>query len=139
MPSYVVTKTEYEGFPLAIRACPLDSSDPLWDSNPHLAFLEHELSHVRSNGLPESDYNDGLDDFDHEVHQAFERDSIGLVMIVETFGGKRCYYALTRSIEEAESALKGLVDRYSEHKLTFGTKPDRSQSFYRRYRDDFKW
>lgn len=60
-------------------------------------------------------------------------------MIVETFGGKRCYYTLTRSIEEAESALKRLVDRCSEHKLTSGTKPDRSLSFYRRYRDDFKW
>ena len=139
MPNYVVTTTEYEGFPLAIRACPLESDDPIWELNPHLAFLEHELAQVRSNGLPEGEYNRGLDAFDHEVHQAFERDSIGLVMIVETFGGKRCYYACTRSIDDAVATLEDLAKRHAEHKLKIGTKPDRSHSFYRRYREDFKW
>jgi len=139
MPSYVSTVTEWEGFPLAIRACPLDADDSIWASNPHLAYLEHELAEVRDNGLPEKNYNDQLADFDHEVHQAFESKSDGQVIVVETFGGKRTYYACARSVDAATDILDDLVNRYPQQRLSPGTKADHSWKFYRQYRDQFEW
>ena len=139
MASFVSTVTDWEGFPLAIRACPLAQDDSIWASNPHLAFLEHQLTDVRENGLPEKDYNDELVDFDHEVHQTFEGNSGGQVVVVETFGGKRTYYACAQSVDVATELLNGLVSRFPQHKLSPGTKADHAWKFYRQYRDQFGW
>jgi len=139
MASYVSTVTDWEGFPLAIRACPLNADDPIWSSNPHLAFLEHQLAEVKDNGLPEKDYNDRLADFDHEVHQAFESGSGGQVIVVETFGGKRTYYACTESVDAATEILNGIVNKFPQHRLSPGTNADHSWKFYLQYRERFEW
>jgi hypothetical protein len=80
---------EYEGQPLALRVRPAADSAANRARYPRVALISHALSDVTSNGLPEANYNDLLADFDQDVHSFVERGGDGLVVLVETFSGKR--------------------------------------------------
>src|SRR5579872_4112198 len=90
---WVSAMAEFEGLPLALRVRPAADFPANRTRYPRVALVSHALSQVTSNGLPEASYNDLLADFDQEVHTFIERGGDGLVVLVETFAGKRNYYA----------------------------------------------
>jgi len=129
----------HEGFPLAMRVRPHVDQPAENARFPHLAILTQKLTAVRDNGLPEPDYNETLADFDHAVHQTLEKGGDGLVLIIETFGGNRTYYACVADVDVQARWLNSLSAKFPEHELTASSKRDGAWRFYRRYREDFKW
>src|SRR5205807_1328903 len=84
---------EHEGHPLALRVRPkVDTADNR-SAFTRLLLVTHQLAQVRSNGLPESDYNQSLAGLDQDMFRFLEGKGDGIVALVETFAGKRTYYA----------------------------------------------
>ncbi|MTW13405.1 DUF695 domain-containing protein [Pseudoduganella eburnea] len=137
MLSYLTAQLKYEDMPLALRVRPYAEDDEIWQRLPHLVTLTHTLEEVLSDGMPMPDYNDTLLEFDGDVHDAVLAD--GEVFLVETFNGRRTYYACVSSTARAEEALQGLISRYATHDLQMGGKRNHAKKFYQRYRQDFKW
>src|SRR5262245_49039056 len=84
----------------------------------YLASVPHELAHVRSNGLPESNYNGSLADLDAGIITSLESLGAGVTAIIETFAGKRTYYAYVTSGEHAQQALADVKARFPKHDLS---------------------
>jgi hypothetical protein len=130
---------EYEGFPLALRVRPRAGTVEHRASLSQLAAITHKLAQVRSNGLPESDYNDSLADLDHSIITSLESLGAGVTVIVETFAGKRTYYAYVISAEHADRALADVKHRFHEHDLSLEVRADARWGLYEKYRSLFPW
>jgi hypothetical protein len=130
---------EHEGFPLALRVRPTIDQPSIAAEFPHLAILSHALAKVRSDGLPEADYNESLAELDASVHDSLQTCGGGLVMIVETFGGTRNYYACVRGEDVLGTWLTTVLAGHVGHELTGRFVADRAWKVYRSYRRDFRW
>lgn len=130
---------QHEGFPLALRVRPAIDQPSIASRFPHLAVLAHALAQVRPDGLPEAAYNESLADFDAAVHVALEASGGGLVMIVETFGGTRSYYACVRDEGAQRAWLASVLADHAGHELSGRFVADRAWRFYRSYQRDFRW
>jgi hypothetical protein len=129
----------YEGQPMALRVRPDADTAENRALYPRLAVVTHRLAEVRSDGLPESNYNDGLPTFELAVIEALEADGAGLVVLVETFVGERSYYAYVVAASHAESAFRSLSERFSEHDLAISGRSDREWGLLDEYRRRFPW
>lgn len=89
--------------------------------------------------MPEPSYNTTLGGLDADVHDTLEGCGGGLIMIVETFGGERNYYACVRDMDAHRNWLSELTRDHLEHELVGDFRSDDASGFYRRYRSDFKW
>ncbi|HSU69373.1 MAG TPA: DUF695 domain-containing protein, partial [Tepidisphaeraceae bacterium] len=114
---WLTAMAEYEGLPLALRIRPGADNPGNRSKFPRLVLVSHELDDASSNGLPAAQYNDSLADFDHAVHAAVERDGAGLLVLVETFSGKRNYYAYVADDGSAEQRIRELQTTFPQHKL----------------------
>jgi hypothetical protein len=101
--------------------------------------LTHHLAKVRSNGLPEADYNDTLAKFDGTIISTLGRRGRGVSVLVETVAGRRNYYAYTRSRMVGAKAFDDIRDQHPEHKIVFRGRPDPRWSVLQRYRRMFAW
>ncbi|MEQ8766700.1 MAG: DUF695 domain-containing protein [Planctomycetota bacterium] len=136
-PDWLGSTVEYEGLPLALRVRPgIESS---FETFPDLGELTHLLSDVKPNGLPRPDYNKSLMDFDEAVHELLEANALGKMMIVETFGGRRAYYACVKNEAAHRAWCDSVRQQYPEHELQSRFRFDRAASFYRKYRAEFGW
>ncbi len=138
-PEWLTTIIEYEGFPLALRVRPKIDQPIYAEQFPHLGIVSHTLTHVLPDGRPEPSYNATLADLDAAVHDTLENGGGGLIMIVETFGGKRNYYACLSDMDAHRAWISGLKAAYLQHELEGDFRSHRAQSFYRQYRNDFHW
>ena len=137
-PIWQTSTVTYENCPLALRVRPaIDST--ITDSFPHLGIVDHKLAIVRSDGLPESGYNRSLAEFDAAVHKAIESKKNGLVYIVETFSGSRSYYACINDEVEFRNDLLKTLEKFRNIEVSIDCKPNRSEAFYRKYRNEFNW
>jgi hypothetical protein len=177
---WVGTMTEYEGYPLAIRArvgwIPEDSralprrggflDGP--DRLDHLAVLTHTFdpTQVKPNGLPRAKYNDSLIGLDNAAHDVLERGEaaprprktwspfarwtrqkaepppeatrrLGLMVLIETCGGRRMYYAAVREASAAEVWATRLRARFPESDIAVEFWPHKAVTWFLRYSDDF--
>lgn len=57
-----------------------------------LVSIEHHLDIVVNSGLPESDYNQSLAEFDNDMCGCLSAKENGIPILIETFSGKRNYY-----------------------------------------------
>jgi len=89
---WLTKKIEYEGFPLYIRRPDYQDIFVYRDDFPNVMHVTQELKEVKSNGLPESDYNLSLNEFDAQMCKLFDTKDEGLIFLIETFAGKRHYY-----------------------------------------------
>ena len=64
------------------------------------------MSEVVSNGLPETDYDKALADFDNHMCNLIDRNENGIPILIETFSGMRNYYYYVRPEVELESLLE---------------------------------
>jgi len=131
--------TQYEGEPLALRVRPNVNTPEARRAFPRLAVIEQELAEVGGNGLPVSKYNLSLLSFDRDVHEFVGRDGDGIVVLVETFSGKRTYYAYVADDARLSARIKELRDKYPQHILNLRHGNDPEWSFYKDYRQQFPW
>jgi hypothetical protein len=130
-----VKQIEHEGFPLLLRY-PNHRDREIGGRFPILAVVIHILSKVRADGLPEPDYNDQLIDFDSTLRDTLERDG-GYVVLVETFAGKRKYYAYLASNLGVEEKIRRMGERYPQETLTFSVHSDPGWTFIKNYHDRY--
>ena len=101
--------------------------------------IEHEFDKVKSNGLPDNDYNRSLFQFDMDVLDALSESGNGFAFLVETFSGKRTYYGCFRDQAEVESHIEAVRKAYPRHKIEMGFRPNAAWKFYADYRKQFPW
>lgn len=104
-----------------------------------LAAVTHSLARVRADGLPETDYNDGLGELDAAVLEAIEKVGSGLTAIVETFSGQRTYYAYVESEAFAHDAMGALHGRFFKERLALVVRSDQDWALYSEYKELFGW
>jgi hypothetical protein len=138
MAEWLTAEKFHEGFPLLLRrpaALAVVSLRPLF---PTLAFVTHALTHVTSNGLPQSEYNAGLSELDHEILNAFDANSLGVAVLVETYAGERCYYFYVAAHADVSHVVSKVGRRYPRERLSSSMRPDPSWQFIEEYaRDHF--
>lgn len=98
-------------------------------------------SYPRShNGLPEPEYNKGLAEFDHAVHQCIDNGGDALVVLVETFAKRRIYFSYVRPDSNVETRLAALANKYPQHAIEVGPlRSDPDWEAYGHYRKTFPW
>jgi hypothetical protein len=136
---WLTAMAEYEGLPLALRVRPAADTPTNRAKFAGLVLVSHELAEVTSNGLPVAKYNDSLADFDHAIHGAIEEEGVGLVVLVETFSGKRNYYAYVGDDNVVKQRVKELEGKYPQHKLGLRRGADPEWALYSDYRHRFSW
>ena len=136
---WLTAMAEHEGFPLALRVRPQADSAANKEKFRRIGAVTHELAQVKENGLPDAEYNDSLAEFDHDVHQVIERDRDALIVIVETFAGKRNYYAYVADKARFQARAEELRAKYPQHELTIGGGDDPKWELYADYRERFPW
>jgi hypothetical protein len=133
------TTTEYEGRPLELRVRPSAETADARLRFQFLAAVTHDLARVRPDGLPETDYNDGLGELDAAVIESFERAGNGLIAIIETFSGQRTYYAYVASDAVAHEAMDAIQQRFFKERLSLAVKRDPSWALFAEYKRLFAW
>ncbi len=134
--SWKTCQTTYEGLPLLLR-CPLRIPYELQPQFPRLVALTHLLEHVTSSGLPAQTYNDTLSEFDHAAIQAFNKNGEAVAVLVETFGGKRKYYAYVRLDFDVEATVSYLTAAFPSVRLEHRVSENADWRFIRRYAAEF--
>jgi hypothetical protein len=84
---WLTTKIEHEGFPLYLRKPDYQDIFSFKENFPNVLRVTQKLKEVKSNGLPESDYNMSLIDFDGQMCKLFDEKGEGLIFLIETFAG----------------------------------------------------
>ncbi len=130
---------EYEGFPLLLRVPDGLIYDELKEIYPQFISVTHYLSKVKNNGLPETDYNQSLYEFDEQLVGALENAGAGITVLVETFGGERTYYMYSKSDFPPEMLENELSKTFPEHQIEISSKIDKEWSFIKQYANDWKF
>jgi hypothetical protein len=129
--NWTTTQTVHEGFPLFLRY-PQNIRDES-AVFPILGVVTHHLAKVRANGLPDPDYNDGLLEFDRTLQNSFQDRSVGRTVLIETFAGKRNYYAYVASENLVRERVAVLQRQFPTEKLSWKAYPDEKWSFIKDY------
>ena len=129
----------YEGSPLALRVRPYVLTLKNQRKFPQLVAITLKLAKVRTDGMPEPDYNDTLADFDAELIDLFETNKVGLTVLVETFGGRRVFYSFTQVTAPVEALVAEFQKRNPSHAISVQVKPDPNWGFIANYRKQFPW
>jgi hypothetical protein len=101
---------------------------------PELVVVNHELTHVSPNGLPEATYNDGLFEFDSGIRSAFEATRQGSTVLIETFAGKRRYYIYAAKLINVADSLAQVLHGNPHEKLSWEVRSDPDWDFITNYR-----
>ena len=139
MAEWLGTTVQYEGLPLALRVRPTADTPERRTCLRYLGAVTHQLARVRSNGLPEPEYNAGLADLDHSVITALESEGGGLTVLIETLAGKRTYYGYVMSEEHARRAMSMVQIRFPDENLSLEVRADSDWGLYAEYRRLFPW
>jgi Family of unknown function (DUF695) len=73
------------------------------------------------------------------LQAAMEGEGAGVVVLIETFAGKRNYYAYVNACATFRNRADSLRQEFQQHDLTVECRTDSSWKFYERYRKDFPW
>lgn len=128
---------EHQGFPLHLRWPVGLDFDDLSGRFPKLFVLTHTFSFRRFDGAPEPTYNDTLADLDLAVIRSFEDGSIGQIVLIETFGGKRNYYFYVLSGFDGGAICLSWSARFAGYNLSETAREDPTWKFIRTYRSEY--
>jgi hypothetical protein len=139
MRTWLNAHTEYEGFPIYFRRpnVPIAEFPVLQPRYPRLLVLTHILTHVKSNGLPESAYNASLESMSMSLTAPFEDETAGLIAVIETFAGKRTYYIYLASAFDADAHVRDARMRFPQEALQHEVQEDPAWRVFRGYAADF--
>lgn len=127
--AWLSAETKYEGFPLLLRRPKEVDYDGL---PPKLIVVTHLLDKTKPNGLPEPDYSHTLFDFDEGVMDTF-RTLQSSVVLVETFGHKRSYYAYCPDAVTLAEVRERLTKSYPAFRLEWFERADPTAGFIKKY------
>ena len=125
--------TTYEDFPLYLRKPNIENITQYQLLYPRLLNITHTLDKVKSNGLPQSDYNKTLEDFDGKICNLFDFENEGFIFLIETYGGKRNYWFYLKPDFDYTAILTGLKRKYKNHKLEESVSNDKNWGFIKDY------
>jgi hypothetical protein len=131
--AWLTTKIEHEGFPLYLRKPDYSNIFIYINKFPRLLCVTQKLKKVTSNGLPESDYNMSLIDFDEQMTNLFDNENDGLIFLIETFGGDRSYYYFISESVDYEGRIKDLNNNYRDIELEVRSQTDKDWGFLKEY------
>jgi len=130
---WLTTDTVYNGFPLYLR---LPDYDDVWrfkKKYSNLLCITQKLEKVKDNGLPESDYNASLMDFDGELVDLFDNKTEGIIILVETFGGARNYWYYISSNVDYKTKVDNIRKKYTSNKIETDLQDDKDWGFIIKY------
>jgi hypothetical protein len=127
----------YEGLPLFLRYLENADVDSLRLRFPKLAVVSHQLAKVSPNGLPEADYNDSLFEFDESIRDMFRLSEHGIIVLIETFSGKRNYYAYADSKKNVTEIVASLEHAFPQENLSWTIHSDPEWGFVAKYSKEF--
>ena len=130
---WLTTNIEHEGFPLYLRKPDYEDIFIYRDRFPRLLRVTQKLETVKSNGLPDSDYNMSLIDFDGEMTDLFTTSNGGLIFLIETFGGERSYYYFISDTVDYENRIKELTSKNGDIELEIHSHGDKDWGFLKEY------
>ena len=125
--------TTYEDLPLYLRKPNIDNISQYQLQYPRLLNITHKLDKVKSNGLPQSDYNKTLEEFDGEICNLFDFNKEGFIFLIETYGGERNYWFYLRADFDYKTKLTELKEKYDIHKLEDNISDDKNWGFVKDY------
>jgi hypothetical protein len=128
---WLTTKIEHEGFPLYLRRPDYHDIFVYRNNFPNVLRVTQKLKEVNSNGLPESDYNMSLIDFDGQMCDLFKGTNDGLIFLIETFGGERSYYYFISDSVDYDKKIEGLKNEDIE--LEVKSYADKDWGFLKEY------
>ncbi len=100
---------------------------------PRLFSIEHSLEKVKLNGLPESEYNKSLEDFDHKMCSLFENSTHGIIILIETFAGKRIYYFYVTETIDISTITDKIKKQFLDYELDMTIKNDENWGLLTEY------
>ncbi|TPG35497.1 DUF695 domain-containing protein [Flavobacterium pectinovorum] len=130
---WLTTRTEYEGLPLYLR---IPNYKNIWEYKskyPVLISITLEFESIKDNGLPTSDYNKSLMDFDLEVINIFEGENCGIIFLIETYGGERNYWFYGEDSKTISNLFNELKSKYSDKKIKLDYQNNADWSFINDY------
>ncbi len=137
--SWLGATVNYEGSPMALRVRPNIDTAHNRGCFPQLVEVTHKLAQVRPDGLPSSDYNESLAEFDAQIIEALEEQALGITVVIETYNGQRSYYAYVVSVAHAKRAFDTVSSSFPQHTLAFHPGVDAEWGLYTEYRERFRW
>ena len=110
--TWSTAEIQYEGFPLLLRKPDHKNVWDFKDKLTKLVCIEHLLDRVSSDGLPEKQYNSTLTEFDHDMCSLFDKSNDGIILLIETYSGKRNYYYYTKPDFTTDLLLEVLRQKF---------------------------
>jgi len=99
--------------------------------------VTHFLTYVKANGLPESDYNDSLEQLDVSLTSPFRDEKNGLIALIETFAGKRTYYVYVAESFDVDGLIREVKDCFNSEDITHEVNEDHAWRLFRGYAAEF--
>jgi hypothetical protein len=130
---WLTTNTKYEGFPLFLRFPDYENVWSYKGKFSNLLCITHKLEKVNDNGLPEPEYNLTLSNFDGDMVELFDRNSQGIIILVETFGGERNYWYYVSSMFDYKINVDNIKRKYPSNKIEINFRPDLDWGFLNNY------
>jgi hypothetical protein len=139
MRTWLNADSMYEGYPIYFRRPRvLRTEFPLLQPRyPRLLVLTHVLTHVKSNGLPETAYNTSLEALSLALTLPFEDEKAGLIAVIETFAGKRTFYIYLAPSFDAEALVREVQARFPHENLHHEVDADPDWRVLNGYARDF--
>ncbi|WP_165499723.1 DUF695 domain-containing protein [Pedobacter frigidisoli] len=130
---WISTNVVYDEFPLYLRRP--DYQD-VW--NYKIRFtqrlnISHHLDKVKQNGLPESDYNLSLSDFDSDLCNLFDDHSEGIIFLIETYGGERNYWYYISEQTDYLNKIERIRQEFPNNAIESDLNDDTNWGFIKSY------
>jgi hypothetical protein len=130
---WISADTIYGDFPLYLRRPDYENIWKYKSKFSKLYCITHNLDMVKSNGLPESDYNRTLLDFDQKLVSLFNPEMEGIVILVETYAGKRNYWYYVSSEIDPNLKYASLSEEYPLNRIESSVQSDKNWGFLIEY------
>ncbi|WP_331979671.1 DUF695 domain-containing protein [Ohtaekwangia sp.] len=130
---WLTAKIEHEGFPLYLRKPDYQNIFVYQSNLPNILRVTQKLRVVKSNGLPESDYNMSLIDFDGQMCNLFKETNDGLIFLIETFGGERSYYYFISDSVDHDGLIQEIRNKNKDIELETHLYSDNGWGFIKYY------
>lgn len=133
---WLLKTVEYDGLPLYLRR---PNYKNIWEYQnlyPNLIGLTHTFESVADKGLPTSDYNKTLFDFDSEIIELFQKENIGIIILIETFGGARTYWFYGKDSNSFLNIFDKLKTKHSDKELELDIQNDVNWNFIKDYPEE---
>lgn len=134
---WAVARHEYRGLPLFLRYPVGLNYDAMQPKYPLRVIVTLKLAEVLENGLPEGKYNRSMEGFDGFVTRRLSPEFDAQCVLVETFNGKRIFYAYASNEAVATSLRSDVRKQFPKDAVTVEVEPDPKWALIRNYASEY--